>query len=161
MYVKQKDLLSGLERGFIKKLMNMTEKKDYSSGDVVFYEGNHAGRFFVLIRGKVKLKVGPTNQVVFTLSHAGEAFGWSSLLGRNVYAASAECVEPTRLLRIDRVKFNMVLEEDPVNGLVLIRRLAAMLGNRLNDTYKMLAVREHGERFETYGSGQLIDLPLQ
>ena len=161
MYLRQKDLLSGLDKRFIRELMNISEKKNYSPGDVVFHEGNHASRFFVLIRGKVKLNVGPTNQAVFTISHAGEAFGWSSLLGRNVYAASAECMETTRLLRIDRVKFNLVLEQDPVNGLALIRRLAPMLGNRLHDTYKMLAAREHGDKFETYGSGQLIDLPLQ
>ena len=156
MYIKQKELFEGLGKEFIKEIIDLTEKKTYRKGDVVFREGNHAGRFYVLLRGRVRLTVGEGRRVAFTVNHAGEIFGWSSLLGRSAYAASAVCEEPTALLRVDRVKLNMALEKDPANGLILLRRLAQMLGHRLHEAYKVIGRRS--EFFETYGSGQTMEL---
>ena len=158
MYFKQKDLLTGMDKHFIKELMEMMEKKSYKKGTFVFHEGNHASRFYMLLKGRIRLTVGTAGQVVFTISHAGEVFGWSSLLGRSNYAASAECTESTKLLRIDRVKFNMILEKDPANGLILIKRLAGMLGHRLNKAYEILASRDQSEGYMSFGSGQLMEM---
>lgn len=155
MYVKQKDLLAGLDKRFVKELMGQTEVRSYGTGDVIFREGHHASRFYVLLRGCVKLTVGPEGRVAFTVNHAGEAFGWSSLLGRNLYAASAQCTRETKLLRIDRVKFNMVLDADPANGLILIRRLANMLGHRLHEAYGMIASREETSAALSQGTAQI------
>ncbi len=155
MYIKQKELFKGLDKGFIKEIVDLTDKKTYRSEDVVFREGGHANRFYVLLRGRVRLTVGEGRQVAFTVNHAGEAFGWSSLLGRSVYAASAVCQAPTTLLRVDRRRFNMVLDSDPANGLVLIRRLAELLGHRLHEAYQVIGARSG---FSTsYGTGQVIE----
>lgn len=156
MYIKQKELFEGLGKGFIKEIIDLTEKKTYRAGDVVFREGNHASRFHVLLRGRVRLTVGEGRQVAFTVNHAGEAFGWSSLLGRGTYAASAVCEEPTALLRVDRVKLSMVMEKDPANGLILLRRLGHMLGHRLHEAYKVIGGRT--ESFEAYGSRQTMEV---
>jgi len=158
MYFHQKDLLSGLDRGFVKRLMERTEKKTYEAHEFIFHEGHHASRFYVLVRGGVTLTFGASGQVVFTINHAGEAFGWSSLLGRHVYSATAQCTAPTRVIRIDRVKFNALLDADPANGLILVRHLAEMLGDRLNRTHQMLAARGASEVAATYGSGQIMEL---
>jgi CRP-like cAMP-binding protein len=158
MYIQQKNLLAGMDRGFVKKLIGMTTKKHCDADELIFQEGHHASRFFVLVKGCVKLTFGTTGQVVFTLNHAGEAFGWSSLLGRNEYAATARCTEPTTLIQIDRLKFNQVLEEDPVHGLVLIRRLAELLGERLKMTYRMMAAQSPYEVGASYGSGQTMEM---
>ena len=157
MYIKQKELLAGLNKRFIKEIIDLTEKKTYKKGDVIFREGNNAGRFYVLLRGRVRLTVGEIPRVVFTVNHAGEAFGWSSLLGRDLYAATAECDESTSLLRIDRVKFNMVLDRDPANGLVLVRRLAQLLGHRLHKAYQVIGSRT--EWAVSYGTGQVVESP--
>ncbi len=158
MYIEQKNLLTGLDKKFIRKLMGMTVKKRYQANDIIYRDGQNAGRFYVLVKGCVKLSYGTSGQVVFTLNHAGEAFGWSSLLGRNAYAASALATKPSTLISIDRVKFNMVLDEDPVNGLILVRRLAELLGERLKRTYQMMAAQSPYEISLSYGSGQTMDM---
>ncbi|MGD8762853.1 MAG: hypothetical protein PVG87_11145, partial [Desulfobacteraceae bacterium] len=61
--------------------------------------------------------------------------GWSSLIGRDVYSASAECLESTNLLRFDRERFLMILEDNSINQAILFKRLAEMLGNRLLELY--------------------------
>jgi len=157
MYIEQKSLLAGLNKPFVKKLMDRTEKKRFAAGAVVYRDGQHAGRFYVLVTGCVKLTYGTAGQVVFTLNHAGEAFGWSSLLGRNAYAATAVCTKPTTLISIDRVKFNTLLDEDPVNGLILVRRLAELLGERLKRTYQMMAAHSPYEVAVSYGTGQTME----
>jgi hypothetical protein len=47
-------------------------------------------------------------------------------------------VESTKLLITDRTKLGKVLEEDPANGVIFLKHLAATLGNRLIETYKMI-----------------------
>lgn len=158
MYIEQKHLLAGMDKGFVKRLMVQTEKKTYGAGETIYEDGQHASRFYVLVRGTVTLTYGTRGQVVFTLNHAGEAFGWSSLLGRNAYAATARCTEPTTLIRIDRIKFNKILEEDPVNGLVLVRRLGELLGERLKKTYQLMGAQDQEDMALSYGSRQTADM---
>jgi CRP-like cAMP-binding protein len=88
------------------------------------------------------LSVGGGSQVVYDIGQNGEAFGWSSLIGRDVYSASAECVAPTKLLVADRIKLGKVLNDDPANGLIFVKQLAATLGNRLMETYKKIPSSE-------------------
>ena len=42
------------------------------------------------------------------------------------------------VLITDRAKLGQVLEEDPANGIIFLKHLAATLGNRLIETYKMI-----------------------
>ncbi len=61
--------------------------------------------------------------------------GWSCLIGRDTYSASAECTAPTELLRFDRERFLQILTKNTANEALLFRRLAEMLGNRLLELY--------------------------
>ena len=138
MYIKQSELFMGTSMDFVKKIMDISRMISHEKGDVLFYENDEARYFYILLNGRVKLSVGGGSQVVYDVGQNGEAFGWSSLIGRNVYSASAKCVEPTKLLTTDRAKLGQVLEEDPANGIIFLKHLAATLGNRLIETYKMI-----------------------
>ncbi len=155
MYIKQKELFEGLGKDFIREIIEMTEKKTRRAGDVIFREGSPANRFYVLVKGRVRLTVGQGRQAAFVVNHAGEAFGWSSLLGRSTHAASAVCETPTTLLRVNRLKLERLLEKDPANGLILVRRLARMLGHRLHEAYRVIGTRM--DFFESHGSGQTME----
>ncbi len=138
MYIKQSDLLLGTSMDFVKKIMDISRMISHEKGDVLFQENDRARYFYILLNGQVKLSVGQGGQAVYDVTQNGEAFGWSSLIGRDVYSASAECVEPTKLLVTDRKNLGKVLEEDPANGIIFMKHLAATLGNRLLETYKMI-----------------------
>jgi len=142
MYIKQSDLLSGTSMDFVKKFMDICRMVSHEKGDILFHENDEARHFYILLNGRVKLSVGGGGQVVYDVGQNGEAFGWSSLIGRDVYSASAECVEPTKLLVADRKKLGKILEDDPANGLIFLKQLAATLGNRLMETYKMIPSSE-------------------
>jgi CRP-like cAMP-binding protein len=139
MYIKQSELLMGTSMDFVKKFMDISQMISHEKGDVLFREKDQARYFYVLLNGRVKLGVGETDAAVYDVRQNGEAFGWSSLIGRDVYSASAECLEPTTLLKTDSVKLWKILEIDPANGVIFFKQLAATLGNRLIDSYKIIA----------------------
>jgi len=138
MFIRQSDLLLGTSMDFVKKIMDISRMISHAQGDILFRENDAARYFYILLNGRVKLSVGEGGRVVYDVGKNGEAFGWSSLIGREVYSASAECVEPTKLLITDRKKLSQILENDPANGIIFLKHLAATLGNRLIETYKMV-----------------------
>jgi len=142
MYIKQSDLLLGTSMDFVKKFMDISRMVSHAKGDMLFHENDEARYFYILLNGHVKLSVGGGGQAVYNVAKNGEAFGWSSLIGRDVYSASAECVDPTTLLVTDRGDLGKILEEDPANGLIFLKQLAATLGNRLMETYKMIPQKD-------------------
>ena len=138
MYIRQSDLLMGTSMDFVKKVMDTCQMVSHEKGETLFRENDEARCFYILLSGRVELRAGKDSQVVYDVGQNGEAFGWSSLIGRDVYSASAECVEQSKLLVSDRTKLNCVLEEDPANGIIFMKHLAATLGNRLMETYKSI-----------------------
>ena len=138
MYIKQSELFTGTSMDFVKKFMDISKMSSHQKGEVLFRENDPARFFFILLNGCVKLSVGAPGQVVYNAERNGEAFGWSSLTGGDVYSASAECIEATKLLKTSSDKLSRVLEADPDNGIIFFRQLAATLGSRLLETYKMI-----------------------
>jgi CRP-like cAMP-binding protein len=103
----------------------------------------------------VKLSIGDTGPVVYTVDNAGEAFGWSSLTGREAYSASGQCLKPTVLDNFHRAEFEKVLEKYPEQGLHFFKRLAGLIGNRLLMSYKMLTSAAKAEDTPSFGTGQI------
>jgi CRP/FNR family transcriptional regulator, cyclic AMP receptor protein len=138
MYIKQSELFTGTSMDFVKKFMDISEMSSHDKSEILFRENDPAKFFFILLSGCVKLSVGEPEQVVYKASVNGEAFGWSSLIGGEVYSASAKCIETTKLLKTSSDKLSQILEADPDNGIIFFRQLAATLGNRLIETYKVI-----------------------
>lgn len=155
MYIQQSELFWGMNRDFVKEVMNIAEKESYQKGTFLFREGDPAINFYILIKGRVKLTIGETGQMVYTVDRAGEAFGWSSLIERDVYSASGECKQETILQKFDSRALLNLLEEDPVNGLIFIKRLAGLIGNRLLWSYKTITSLLQAEVSFTGGSEQI------
>jgi len=155
MYFQQADLFWGMSRNFVKKIMDVAEKESHQKGHFLFHEGDPATYFYILIKGRIKLTIGEVGQMVHTVDHAGEAFGWSSLIDRDVYSASAECRKDTILQKFDRRTLQKILEEDPSNGFIFFKRLAATIGYRLLCSYKMISSSSIADSSPTLGSGQI------
>jgi CRP-like cAMP-binding protein len=138
MLIDQADLLWGMDLLFVREFMGITSPVNFQKGDVVFRESDPAEYFFTLIEGRVRLTVGEPPKEVYTIDKAGEAFGWSSLVDRNYYSAAAECLEPTRCLKLERRKLEALLQGHPESGLVFYKKLAGMIGHRLVQFYQAI-----------------------
>lgn len=139
MYLRQSDLFAGLSHYFLKDVMNIAVRQSYEADEVIFRDGEPADWFFILVSGHIQLRVDEIGRVVYASDRMGEAFGWSSLIGRRGYTATAECLAPTVVLKIERDRFQRVLEADEENGRIFYRQLAAALGRRLLELYRRMA----------------------
>jgi CRP-like cAMP-binding protein len=138
MFIKQSALFTGTSMDFVKKFMDICELSSHKKGEVLFRENDPADFFFILLNGRLKLSIGEPQQVIYNAERNGEAFGWSSLIGGDVYSASAECLEPTKLLKTASDELSRILKADAENGIIFFKQLAASLGNRLLETYKLV-----------------------
>ena len=159
MYLKQKDIFWDMNKDFVKKIMDIAVTETHKEGEWLFREGDPANYFYILLKGRIKLSLGETGHIVYIVSNAGEAFGWSSLIGRESFSASAECMIPTKVLNWDKEKLQKVLEKDPVNSLLLYKRLAELLGSRLLKSYTIIASLSPAEISPSYGTGQVMASP--
>jgi len=156
MYFRQSDLLKGLDERFVKEFMDLGEKKSYKTGHLLYHQGDPAAHAFLLVEGGVKMIIGETVHTVYFVDQPGEVFGWSSLLGREKYSASAECREKTTLLRIDVEKLDKLLGKNPAAGMLFFRNLAGVVGNRLLQTYKLMSDSGEADISRSYGTGQVL-----
>jgi CRP-like cAMP-binding protein len=118
----------------------------YHKGDFVIKEGDPAKHFFILQEGEIRLSVGEKGRISQMICDSGEAFGWSSLVDRSTYTASAECLAPTKLFKIEKEKLDGIFTRDPASGMIFFKRLAGIIGGRLINTYRTLlsAYKEEG-----------------
>ena len=159
MYLKQKDIFWAMSKEFVKEIMEISVTESHKQGEWLFHGGDPANAFYILLKGRIKLSLGQTGHVVYIVNNAGEAFGWSSLIGRESFSASAECMIQTKLLKLDRNKLQKILEKDPANSLILFKHLAAVLGNRLLQSYAIISSTSPTAISPSYGTGQIMASP--
>ena len=135
MVFKMGDFITGMGKEFALEAMEISERLSLGEGDTLFNVGDTARHFYVLVKGSVELSLGSSGPVVYMAKHPGEVIGWSSLVGRNAFSASAQCKESVKLLKFDRNSFLELLHKNPANEALVFKRLAQMLGNRLLELY--------------------------
>jgi CRP-like cAMP-binding protein len=138
MLIDQGDLLWGMDRQFIKDFMAVAAKVHFEEETIIFGEGDKADFFYTLVEGRVRLTIGEPAKEIYMIDTAGEAFGWSSLVDRNYYSATAQCLEPAHLLQFNKDDFNRFLLKNAESAVTFYKRLAGMLGNRLIQCYKLI-----------------------
>lgn len=136
MIIREIDLFGGISDEIEEELTRVMEAESYNSGDMVFKEGDPANSFCVVQSGALKLKVIGARQTTHLAIRAGEAVGWSSLAGRDTYSATVECVEASKLIKINKDKLDHVLRRHPSTGLLFYKRLAKLVGERLIGCYQ-------------------------
>jgi CRP-like cAMP-binding protein len=147
MYIQQVDLTRGVARNFVDGLTAASVKEEHEPGDILFQKGDPADHAYLLLIGRVHLKMGETGHVVHIVSRPGETFGWSGLVDRDAFSTTAASVEQTTVRKLHRDDLKKLLEKDPVNGLLFFQRLAGMLGDRLLESYARYEKLYSGDTF--------------
>jgi toluene monooxygenase system ferredoxin subunit len=128
------EIFNGLPAPTLQKLAELARRETHEQGSVLYGPGDPADDFLVLDSGRVEFLVGRgdrASQSGFMLKK-GEVFGWAALLdGHPQRIATATCMEPSTLLRINGKEALKMLESDPAAGFLVMRRLSSMIARYL------------------------------
>ncbi len=133
MQLRQGDLFRGMDIEFMKEVIDLTVNISSKAGDNLFKVGDPANFFYILLKGSVTMERGKGKW--YTAKQPGELFGWSALIHRKEFAASAACDVDSELLKIESDPFLKLLESSPTNKAVLYEQLAKMIGGQLLEVY--------------------------
>jgi CRP/FNR family cyclic AMP-dependent transcriptional regulator len=125
----------------------------FGPGEVIFREGEEANRFYLLLSGTVALEAAAgSRDVPLQTVEGGEALGWSWVFPPYRWQFTARTVTPVEAFFFHAPTLRQRMEDDAALGHAVMKRMAAILFERLQSTRQRLAVLEHlvpGHRIPT------------
>jgi len=134
-WLKKTELFETLTGSQHNDLLSQSLIKSYPEGDTIFLQGEEATHLYILINGSVDLTVRAQEKIDFMTSKIekdGAVFGTASLMEPFRYNVSAICLKPSEVLVLDANLIKKRMEEDPKMGIEIMKRLASIYFNRLN-----------------------------
>ncbi len=119
----------------IDRLAAMARVVHFDAGHVIFREGDECDDLYLVLAGHVALDLASPKQVlrVETLG-PGDELGWSAMLMGSHRYFQARTLEPVEALAFNAAELRRMSEDDPVFGYALMRRLLAVVAERLQAT---------------------------
>jgi CRP-like cAMP-binding protein len=138
MIIQEFDLFDGINDEIVEDLVTTMKTETYGADDLVFKEGDPADSFYILVSGAAELYMGGRDKTASITLKPGEAFGWSSLVERDVYASTVRCTEACRLYKININILDRVLRQHPSTAMLFYKRLAGLIGGRVISCHREL-----------------------
>jgi CRP-like cAMP-binding protein len=138
MIFRDVDVIQGMSAEAIDELLSIAQTVSQKKGDVLFKQGDPAEHLYVLESGAVELMLEGAGRTTHLAQNPGELLGWSSVVGRDAYSATALVAEPTRLIQFHRDKVEKVLRNHPASGMRFYKQLSREVGDRLIGCYRLL-----------------------
>ncbi len=157
MYLPRSDVFKDLRQEAVSDISDIAVAETHQKGTRLFSAGDSAAYFYILVEGAIGLSIVDGGSSHYTISNIGESFGWSSVVGRDAYSATAECLEPSKVLKIDRTSLEKVFDSHARSGRVFYKRLAAALGSRWLDLHRQLMSEMGRTQAVSHGTGQVSD----
>ena len=110
----------------------------FAPGEVIFHEGEIANRFYLIQRGKVcvETRAGEADSIPIQMIEPGDVLGWSWLYPPYYWHFGAYAVEPTEAIFFYGTRLRERCEEDHELGYELMKRVSAVLLQRLQVTVR-------------------------
>lgn len=138
--ISQHPFVKGMTAEHVKTLLESAMPAEFTAGEIIFREGDPANRFYLIESGKVELESRKQDRppVHIQTIGAGDVLGWSWLYPPYYWNFEARAVEPTRAIFFYGTRLREKCEEDPRFGLELMKRMSAIMLQRLQATRKQL-----------------------
>ncbi len=133
-------LFKDLSSGDIDKMAPLFETVCLNQNQVIFEYGMVADYLYILLDGEVVVNFKPYDgpQLIVSRINSGGVFGWSSILGRQVYTSEAVAVVNSTAIRIGGDELRWLCERHPQTGLVILEKLAGVIAEPLNSTHDQI-----------------------
>jgi len=156
-----------------KEISQLFMEDKFQKDDYIYFEGDGPEWFHIVQEGRVKLikHSDSGKDVILQVYVPGDMFGETSLFDRQPYAASAQAMEPSTILKLPRKDFFLFFSRHPFVATEMIMELGRQL-REAHATIKSLAVDRVEQRLASIllrladklgtpkNSGILINLSL-
>ena len=135
-WLKKAELFQNLGDSQLDLVWLHSSVQSFPEGSQVFRQGDEADTLYVLIEGAIELSVKTGEKVDFLTSKVeteGSLFGIPSLIEPFRYNVTATPLKPSKVLVVDAVHIRKCMEEDPKLGREVMKKLAFIYFNRLNE----------------------------
>lgn len=162
-----------LDEASLRKLGERATQRTYDKGQLIFHQGDLAGSLFVMREGLVKVFVTSEagDEMVLVTLRPPDTFGELALLDGLERSASAEAVEPTTVVELDRNTFLELLDSNPHMTEALLQSMGRVLRRLTEQASDLVFLDLHGrvakllvtiadDRGTPLAAGQELDLQL-
>ncbi len=124
----------------IDKMAPLFDTVCLNRNQVIFEYGMVADYLYILLDGEVVVNFKPYDgpQLIVSRVYAGGVFGWSSLLGRQVYTSEAVAAVDSTAIRIGGDELRTLCEKNPQTGRVILDKLAGVIAEPLHNTHDQI-----------------------
>jgi Fe-S cluster biogenesis protein NfuA len=125
-------LFKDLSSADLKIIAPLFHIRTYTQGAMIIEQGEKATCLYLLTVGKVEIHYKPYDGKALKLTslYTGSAFGWSSVLGNDVYSSSVICAANSEVLMICGNDLRTLREKHPQTGVLVMDRLAQSVSAR-------------------------------
>lgn len=145
IYLAQHPMFKELAPEHIEKIAGYASVQRYERQQIVFEQDKVADRFYIVREGRVTVEIPSIDGEPFAIQALGDGsmLGWSWLLPPYRWNFDARATAPSTIIEVDGVKLREACEADPALGYQLMKRVAALMAERLNAA-RMAAIRHYG-----------------
>jgi len=127
--------LASLAESDIEKLAALAFKVNFQPEQIIFREGDPSSFFYLILSGHIALEIQAPGRVLrIQTVGEGDELGWSSLLASVNKQFQARSLEPVTALAFDGAQIVAQCEADPSFGFRLLRKVLAIVAERLRST---------------------------
>lgn len=132
--------LKGLPEEYLKILEDVSMYAQFEPGEVIFREGEPANRFYLIHSGEIDVEAEVDERLMpIQKIGPGDALGWSWLYPPYYWHFGARAMTRTTATFYYGTRLREKCEENPAFGFELMKRISAVLLERLQSTRKRLS----------------------
>ncbi|MGE5251124.1 MAG: cyclic nucleotide-binding domain-containing protein [Bacteroidota bacterium] len=130
-------LFEGFDLRQLELIQPLFESYRCEDGTLVFEQGDQAEYLYLILEGGAVIQYKPYDSPAIIVSHlrAGDAFGWSALVGKETYSSAIVSVGDLSALRIRGDDLLSLCREHPTTGTAILNRLARGVSGRWKDAH--------------------------
>lgn len=149
--IREIDLFKGIDADVINEIANICSEEIHTKDTVLFEKGQKVDALYILEEGTVNHVIKNGGTIIYGLSEPGQIFGWSAMLETGTYTAAAVCATDVKVLKIEKEKFDRILDQHSEAGLKVLKRLASVVSQRLSNAYRDLLSARKQDTTPSYG----------
>ena len=124
----------------IERILGIANFQSFKIGETIIRENVVGKELYVIIEGEVRISklVSAGESVNFAILRRGNFFGELSLLTQKAHSATAEAVENTQVMTINKTDFDKFVETDPQAGFKMLKSIICEISEllkQMNDKF--------------------------